>query len=135
MRQALPQPSLMHPRSLGPCERLLAKLSIVVVFVFLGWPVAAFLLFGARVALLTLMLPSLCALIGYSVASRWAYVRDAREVIAADYECCGHCRYVLSGRPSTGVCPECGHEYSIPESQRHWRRYCASAVEGYERPG
>lgn len=28
---------------------------------------------------------------------------------------CGKCRYPLAGLPAKGTCPECGHEYNIPE--------------------
>ena len=118
---------IVNARSLGRRERRVNAFGLLAVFLFLASPVLAIVAFGPRASMAAFFLPGLGLLLAYGVASRWAYTRDAREIIAADYRCCTRCRYPLPA-PSEGICSECGRPYQAATSVGHWRHYYASAV-------
>ena len=53
-----------------------------------------------------------------------------RELCAEDFRRCPQCFYDLRGSPPSGVCPECGREYSGPQLSHEWRRRLKISARG-----
>jgi len=58
----------------------------------------------------------------FAIISYWIRMRIEKKIIDCNYFMCPWCRYVLTGLPSKGVCPECGSGYLMSNCRRLYKR-------------
>jgi hypothetical protein len=114
-------PDGINPGRESRLQQSLWWVSVVLMVMFLMWPLVALSVLGPGVGIALLMGPAAVVIFTSVSLQYWLARRSRSEVLAADFCICLECRYPLGALPPQGICPECGEAYDHDKVRQCWR--------------
>ncbi len=115
-----PPPSVTPGAHSRP-ERLRDTISVPYFLLFLVSPLLVLVLRGSNAPFLLVAAPPISMLVLFAAAKAILRRRALRQLEAAAFRTCLHCRYDLSCCADAGTCPECGHAFDTSKLEESWR--------------